>query len=206
MMDIRRYDTGLLSSSMYLIVDGGRAVVIDPCRNTSVAQGLRVDLLVVTHEHYDHISGVNIWKERYGAPLFCSAACAQNLRSPRKNLARYFEAFCELQTWVPLEQIPKADLNYTCEADRTFTDVAQWRWQGHVFDFMEIPGHSQGSIGILLDGVHFFSGDSLMWGRSIELHFPGGSEELWERVGRPRVESLPAGTRVWPGHFDGYVL
>lgn len=206
MMDIRRYDTGLLASSMYLIVDGCHAVVIDPCRNTCVAQGLKVDLLVATHEHYDHISGVNAWKECYGAPLLCSAVCAQNLRSPRKNLARYFEAFCELQTWVPVTQIPQADANYTCEADWTFTDVAQWRWRGHVFDFMEIPGHSQGSIGILLDGIHFFSGDSLMRGQSIELHFPGGSEELWKRVGKPRVESLPAGTHVWPGHFDGFVL
>lgn len=205
-MEIKQYQSDLLQSNMYLISENGHTIVIDPSRDLREEDNLKVDMLIVTHEHYDHISGVNQWKEKYGAKLLCSEPCAQNLKSSRKNLSRFFDVFCEMQTWIRLEKMPEADLDYSCQADDTFHDQMTFQWQGHEICLMEIPGHSKGSIGILLDGKEFFSGDSLMENQEIELRFPGGSAKSWEAVGKPRIAAIDRGIRVWPGHFDCFVL
>ncbi len=204
-MLIRRFESDLLCSSMYLITEQGHAIVIDPCRNTAMLQDLQIDKIILTHEHYDHISGVNAWKQLTNAPVLCSKNCGENIRSSRKNMARLFEVFCEIQTWMKLDRIPEGDETYTCEADETFEDEMEFNWQGHTFHLFEMPGHSSGSIGILLDNRHFFSGDSLIEGRDIELRFPGGSKELWEKLGAPRLARIPAGVHVYPGHFNEFI-
>ena len=205
MIEIRRYESGLLSSNMYLIVEDGHSVVIDPFADTAPAEGLKVDHILLTHEHYDHISGVNLWKEATGASVVCSKACAENIRDPKRNLARHFREFCELQTWMELDAIPASDPEYACTADLYFEDEMTLLWRDHVFHLFEIPGHSRGSIGIMLDDKDFFSGDSLMPNCEIELRMPGGSRKLWKEIGSRRIEAIPDGTRIWPGHFPGFI-
>ncbi|MBQ3157479.1 MAG: MBL fold metallo-hydrolase [Clostridia bacterium] len=206
MMEIRRYESPLLRSNMYLLVEEGHALVIDPFEDTTPGQELIIDQMLVTHEHYDHISGVNAWKQHYGAPLMCSKRCNAHLQTPQKNLARYFDVFCQLQSWIELEIFPQADAAYTCAADETFEDRHCMAWMGHTVELMEIPGHSLGSIGIMVDGKHFFSGDSMMRDYPIELRFPGGNAKLWQSTGQPRLAELPAGLHIWPGHFEDFIL
>ena len=205
MIEIRKYESGLLSSNMYVIVEGIHAIVIDPFEDTFSAQELQIDYILLTHEHYDHISGVNTWKEATGAPVFCSKACAKNIQSPQKNLANHFKEFCELQTWMKLDEIPASNSTYSCSADETFENEIWLQWQGHELELFEIPGHSQGSIGILLDSKDFFSGDSLIKNSEIELRMPGGSRKKWEEIGKNKIEGIPEGTRIWPGHFESFV-
>ena len=205
MIEIRRYESGLLSSNMYVVAEGTHAVVIDPFEDTSLCAGLTVDYILLTHEHYDHISGVNAWKEATGAVVFCSRACAENIQNPKKNLARHFREFCGLQTWIRLDEIPASDPTYSCTADQVFEDSVILPWQGHVFRLFEIPGHSLGSTGIMLDEQDFFSGDSLMENSEIELRLPGGSRKCWNEIGAPRMAQIPSGIRVHPGHFDSFI-
>ena len=203
-MEIKRYESPFLASNMYIIIEGKRAIVIDPFIDLKPAKGLVIDKIILTHEHYDHISGVNVWKAATKAPVLCSKTCAENIQSPRKNMARLFEVFCELQTWMALDTIPKADEEYTCFADEIFEDEMGFVWLGHSFHLFELPGHSLGSIGILLDNQHFFSGDSLIKDREIELRFPGGNKAKWEHIGAPRLALLPNGVQVHPGHFKEF--
>lgn len=204
-MEIRRFESDLLSSNMYLIVEGNAAIVIDPFRDITPAADLNIEKIILTHEHYDHISGVNHWKERKNAPVLCSEACAENIVNARKNLSRLFDVFCELQTWVEVKEMSNPDLNYSCEADEVFSDKMDLSWHGHSFQLFAMPGHSPGSIGILLDNQHFFSGDSLMENQKIELRLPGGSRKQWKLIGVPRLKALPDGINVYPGHFSEYV-
>ena len=191
---------------MYLIEENGHAIVVDPARNTLPGNNLIVDLLLVTHEHYDHISGVNAWKRAYQVPLLCSAACAERLNDPGKNRARHFDAFCELQTWMRLDRLPEIDTAYACQADKTFKEEKIFFWQGHRIQLIEIPGHSPGGIGIYMDNFFFFSGDNLIKDCEVELRFPGGSKKQWVEIGEPRIKAVPKGTKIFPGHFDSFVL
>ena len=205
-MTIQRYDSGLLSSNMYVITENGHAVVIDPAMNITPGRELSVDFLIVTHEHYDHISGVNIWKETYNAPLLCSAKCADRIIDSKMNQARHFNTLCEIQSRMQIDALPLIDEEYTCTADYQFCDKMEFHWQGHLFRLMEIPGHSPGSIGIYLDEENFFSGDSLLEDTEIELRFPGGSKKEWKDIGEPRISAVPKGTIIRPGHFKSFVL
>lgn len=206
MISITRYESDLLSSNMYVISENGHSVIIDPFRSISPAEGFEIDYIILTHEHYDHISGVRQWKKETRATVLCSKACAENISDPKKNLANYFNEFCELQTWVKLDEIPDADCGYSCTADKVFADEMRFRWQGHEWYLFEMPGHSLGSIGILLDDHYFFSGDSLIENCEIALRLPGGNRRKWKEIGVPRLVNLPNGIRVYPGHFDSFIF
>ena len=191
---------------MFLVVENRHAIVIDPALDTVPGNDLDIDQLIITHEHYDHISGVNAWKEKYQVPLLCSKACAARIRDSKKNQARHFDTFCEIQSWMQVGPLPQIDTAFTCEADRTFQDEMVFEWQGHTVRLIEIPGHSPGSIGIFIDESDFFSGDSLLKDTDVELRFPGGSRKQWEEVGKPRIQLIPKGTTIHPGHFESFIL
>ena len=199
-MEIHRYASDLMDSNMYIIEENGHVIVIDPYRDTTKAGQMTVDWIILTHEHYDHISGVNAWKEKSHAPVLCSAKCAENIQSPRMNLASHFKEFCELQAWKQMDTELEYDNNYVCSADKTFEDEAIFDWKGHQLKLFTIPGHSQGSIGILIDDIYFFSGDSLLQGMKVEFRMPGGSRKDWEKIGKQRLDSVPDGIKVLPGH------
>lgn len=204
-MTIDRFNSGLLNSSMYVISENGHAIVIDPCLNTEPANALNTDYILITHEHYDHIFGVNAWKEKTGAPLVCSEICAQRIKDPKKNQARHFDSFCKIQTLSDAWDLSFFNPAYSCEADSTFTGSIELVWQGHTVKIMEIPGHSPGSMGIWIDEL-FFSGDSLLEGKEIELRFPGGSKKQWEEYGKKIIDAIPEGTMVYPGHYGEFEL
>ena len=204
-MKINRYVSRLMLSNMYVIVEKGHAIIIDPFEDITPADNLIVDKILLTHEHYDHISGVNKWKNITGAPVLCSKACASNIKDPRKNMSRYFDTFCLLQTLLPAKQTNLNIVDYCCEADLIFEDMISLQWQEHTITMLEIPGHSLGSIGIYVDESDFFSGDSLFKDFEIELHLPGGSVQKWEEIGKKRIEAVPCGTKIWPGHFEDFI-
>lgn len=202
-MEIQQIKSDLLKSNMYIISENGHSVVIDPCI-TEREMYTDVDLILLTHEHYDHISGVNYWKKKTNAPIICSVPCGKNITSPRKNLSRYFDVFCELQTWMSADKNVTTDA-YKCEADETFMGEKIIQWQKHNFKLVSTPGHSAGSICIILDENILFSGDSLMKNYPTECKFPGGNVKEWNTISLPFLFGLNS-MHVYPGHFEDFIL
>lgn len=56
---------------------------------------------------------------------------------------------------------PIANIDYSCQADRSFEDHLTLEWQGNKIRLFECPGHSLGSICILVNNEILFSGDRL---------------------------------------------
>lgn len=204
MLEIIRYESSLLMSNMYVVTEDNHAVIIDPFSNSNVFDGLIIDYIFLTHEHYDHISGVNALKDTYDAPVICSKACAANIENPRKNMSCYFKEFCELQNWIKINQIPKYENNYKCKANLVFDDKLMIDWLGHQWSLFALPGHSMGSICIILDSGYCFSGDSVLENIVTECRLPGGSRKLWKEISIPRLKELPKGIRIYPGHFKSF--
>lgn len=204
-MKIMRCITDMLGSNMYIVIEEGRAIVIDPCRNTEMPDKIMPELILLTHEHYDHISGVNAWKKKYKVPVLCSKKCNERIQSEKKNMARYFEAFCGLQIGLDNRIPDDFDPSYECEADEVFENDYDFIWMGHSIRLILLPGHSPGSIGILIDN-NLFSGDCIFINQETTLKFPGGSEKEWHNISLPKIRSLPEDTFVYPGHFECFRL
>ena len=205
-MRIQRIESDLLCSNMYVIEDNGHAIIIDPCNKIEYGRGLIVDMVLLTHEHYDHISGVNEWKKNYNPDVVSSYQCSKRITSAKQNLSRYFHDFCEIQSWIKDVDLPQIDENYSCKSDVCFMDSIEFEWEGHQIRMFVLPGHSKGSSGILIDEYYFFSGDSVMKDFDIELKFPGGSMLDWENISKKRIQDLPNKIHVYPGHFEDYEL
>ena len=67
-------------------------------------------------------------------------------------------------------------------------------------DVMETPGHSQGSVSLLVEGQHvIFSGDTLFRGNCGRCDFPGGDYRKM-LTSLARLAALEGDWRVLPGH------
>lgn len=194
-----------IHSSMYVIIDSTCALIIDPNRREDALDLLNVNRVTdvtvfLTHEHFDHISGVNLLREHFPTHVICSGAAAVRITDPNKNLAKYWEVTMMDQPKEKWDEWEKEkDENYSCTADETFDGEKNWDWHGHQIHAVPAPGHSPGSVIYFIDDL-LFSGDSLVNGAGVICRLPGGSWRTYVEKTRPLIESLPDSTPVFPGH------
>ena len=178
------YDNGC-----YLLVDArNEAIVIDPAMGQLVVmdavreQGLRLVEILNTHGHPDHIFGNAAVKEATRARLAIHRLDEYRL-GPRR---------------------PPTTLDVPpCAADDLF-DEGQLPYLDDLgLSAIHTPGHTEGSTCFYLrsEGV-LFSGDLLFKGNIGRMDLPGGDREAMEESLSRIVSSLPATTRVYPGHGD----
>ncbi len=175
---------------MYVILCGSQALVVDPfvCHEAlEILMKARIAelLVVLTHEHYDHISGVNWIKQNLFCQVLCTENCARLIKDSRKNLSHYIESspFC-------------------CEADVTFSGQVEIPFARRTLNLIETPGHSKGSLCLTVDQLCVFTGDSLVNGKNVVTKLPGGSRSDYENITLPFLQSLPTDIQVFPGHGE----
>lgn len=209
-MKIDRIVSNLMLSNMYVLSENQHMILIDPCEYSFDISGYQVDYILLTHEHYDHISGVNYWKKKTGAKVTCNSSCATNIKDSKKNLSCFFKEFCQLQTMVTDETIINKSValaaEYVTEADIVFEDIMKFEWQGHKIQILSCPGHSLGSVIIIVDDQVLFSGDSVFRDYPTECGMPGGSKRKWEKISEPIINKLSKDLHVYPGHLDDFIL
>lgn len=207
-MEIRTYISPMLSSNMYVVIEEQHCVIIDPYYDEKSARfldGLQPDFMLVTHEHYDHISGVNALKDHYGIPLYANAACGKNLRNPAKNYAKFYDAYVNFQKGERVEKVA-VEADYACCADELLEDGQTLSWRGHTILIKMAPGHSAGSNLILLDRETMFSGDCMLAESVPAARFPGGNHRAFLEITLPYLKSLDGNTIVFPGHYGCFRL
>ena len=198
-----------IDSCMYIWQEEDSVVIIDPCVSKDALlyqreRNINRILVILTHEHYDHISGVNWLKENLAkVSVLCSQLCAGALDNPYRNLSEFWEVLFIGKEEKIQEQIRNMDIQpYSCEADETFEGEYEFIWQGHKIFLKETPGHSKGSICILVDEKILFSGDTLVTGHETILRLPGGSKKDFAGITLPYLESLDREIMVYPGHGE----
>lgn len=209
-MHIRTLTTQYYSSHSYLIIENGRAFLIDPGDAGIVSkalseEGVELDFGILTHEHCDHVCGCSAIREKFGCKMIASVTCDKNLRNCRRNYSQYYDAFIEVQTRIPPETQKRMD-PFTTYADEIFEGEKIIEWNGHKILLHETPGHSQGSICIVIDNEMLFSGDTLMKDDSTETNFIGGDKAQLAEVTMPWLKSLPGRMTVYSGHGETFLL
>lgn len=207
-MEIYRYVMPAILSNMYILIEGAQALVVDPSGNQDALQRLqdaqpeKVTVLL-THEHFDHISGVNLLRQNFNVEVICLKACAERLEDPSRNFAKFWRTMImDKPPQVQEEGRKVEDLDYACAADTAYDAETTISWAGNTIKLIPAPGHSRGGCLLLLDEKILFSGDNLVEGAGVICRFPGGSKRDYAAITRPLLEALPDNTFVLPGHGE----
>lgn len=202
---IYRFPMPVLDESMYIYVENSEALVIDPNKNSEGMQLLKEKkvkqiLILLTHEHFDHVSGVNYLRENFACKVICSEDAANAIGNPSKNLAKFWEVLIMDQSPENQKEALKLkDEEYSCEADMTFSTITEWQWQEHTIKAVPAPGHSKGSALYFIDDM-LFSGDSLVNGHGVITRLPGGKWKIYSEQTLPLIQDLSDDMLVFPGH------
>jgi len=180
-----------------LIIDPADfAAVLEKCRNTASVT------MLLTHEHFDHISGLNPIRDLCASycRVIAGATCSERIQDEKGNLSAYADVLAELGGKL----IPEHWSPFCCKAaDITFENQYAFRWMGHAVEMFSAPGHSAGSCCIVVDNL-LFVGDTVLE-NNLMVKFPGSSKKLYRSVTAPLLEWLLVGNRVssvYPGHGD----
>ncbi|MFP3979973.1 MAG: MBL fold metallo-hydrolase [Desulfobacterales bacterium] len=192
-MEIKQIFIPRMANFAYLIgdPDTGTCAVIDPAfdpqkiLDAAQAGGYTVKYVINTHAHSDHTSGNAEILGASGARLCIHKADAQQLAG---LLSR------AVSRVMGGKGSPRADCLL---ADHDVIQMGQIELQ-----VIHTPGHTPGSICIYTPG-HVFTGDTLFVEAVGRTDLPGGSFQQILASVHERLYTLPADTRVWPGHDYG---
>ncbi|MFR6425814.1 MAG: MBL fold metallo-hydrolase [Oscillospiraceae bacterium] len=147
-MQIQRIPFPPIGSNMYVVTQGRDAIVLDPWPDETTMQclqGYHV-LLVLTHEHVDHISGLGRMQRALSARTLWQENCTPWLRNPGNTTPVLLAALsvsrgAEARDFLRTLQLK----NETYAPDMTFGDHIVLDWGALHLEGYATPGHSRGS-------------------------------------------------------------
>lgn len=187
-MEILTYKLGYMRTNCYVVVNDGKAVAIDIGGDEKflaleeLKRDFKIEAVLLTHGHYDHISGVNYFYGR-GAKVFMPEKEKDFIADGELNLSNmYSESVKPFGVYKFVRGGDEIDLF------------------GLNFKVIETPGHTVGSVCYLL-GNNLFSGDTLFKESYGRYDFKTGSlSDLKASV--KTLYALDGATVVYPGHGD----
>lgn len=146
------------------------------------------EYVVLTHEHFDHISGVQGIVDKYGAQVVCSSNCGKAISDKKKNLSLFHDGIgFEIHTEVkPIEDYPEGLL-----------------FLNEVLEFAATPGHTNGSICIFVGG-NLFCGDLMILNQRTVTKLPGGSKNDVLKSIKNLYSLFGGDVVVHSGHGDSF--
>jgi len=188
-MIIKNIIVGPLETNTYIIGDDNTqvAMVIDPgdepdrIMDEIEKLGLKVEKIVLTHAHFDHIGASGDIKTRTGAEILLHRDDLETYRYAKDQAVMF---------GFDIDDLPSPD--------RFLTEGDEIRVGRLIFKVLHTPGHSKGGICLYGEGI-LVSGDTIFQGSVGRTDFPGGSVQELASSFR-RLLSLPEDTRILPGH------
>ncbi len=195
MMQVHTLVVGPLGTNCYLVGDDSAdtIVVIDPGGEADrilsrIEQtGKRLEAILITHGHVDHVAGVATVKEQAGAPVYAHRADGPMMEHPDPMWA-------QMVGGVP-----------PCSIDVELPDGDVLELAGLSFTVIGTPGHSPGGV-CYLAGDTLFSGDTLFEGTIGRTDLAGSDHgKMLESLAR-LTEMLSDDVEVYPGHGESTTI
>jgi hydroxyacylglutathione hydrolase len=145
----------------------------------------KVEAILLTHCHFDHVGAVAPMAEATGAPVYC----------PKLEVP----LLADIMAWVPWPGIGPFE---SYDADETLEGGEKLTLAGLDIEVFFVPGHSPGHLAYSIpsEGA-LLSGDVLFQGSIGRTDLPGGDHErLLKSIGE-LLDALPGDTNVLPGHM-----
>jgi glyoxylase-like metal-dependent hydrolase (beta-lactamase superfamily II) len=193
-LDVRMFTVGPVQENAYILrrPRSDAAVIVDPGDEADrllealAALGVRkLEAIILTHTHFDHIGAVAPVAKATGAPVYCPELETQVLAN--------------IMDYVPWPGFGPFE---SYQADHTVAGGESLELAGIPFEVHFTPGHSPGHVTwAVRDAASLFSGDVLFQGSVGRVDLPGGD---WPTL-LASIESLmtafDAETTVYPGHM-----
>jgi glyoxylase-like metal-dependent hydrolase (beta-lactamase superfamily II) len=145
----------------------------------------RLERILLTHAHGDHIASVGQFKDAHPDCRFCCPAGEVDmLDDPARNMSMAFGVSI---------QAPQAD-ETCCPGDQLDSPSGAWQ-------VLDTAGHSPAGVSYYCpsEGVAL-TGDALFAGSIGRTDIPGADHQKLLRTIRENLLNLPPETRVLPGH------
>jgi hydroxyacylglutathione hydrolase len=203
-LDVRSFTVGMVQENSYIVsnpvapagADGRRpAVIVDPgdeperLLEAIDALGVRIEAILITHCHFDHIGAVAPVARATGAPVYCP-----EIERP---------VLADVMSWVP----PGFGPFESYEADHTVAGGESITLADLDIKTVFTPGHSPGHVTYAIapsgsrESVSLLSGDVLFQGSVGRVDLPGGDWPTLERSIGGLLRSFAPETVVYPGHM-----
>ena len=198
-VELLQFVLGAFYTNCWVMVRDTDCIVIDPGLEPDALleyleeRSLRVQRVLLTHGHLDHVAGCHALDRRYRMPIHLHPADA----------FLYHGASEMAQVWnLKVEQPPErvADLS----------DGQRIPFAGREFEVICTPGHSPGSVSLRYEAapgeVLLFSGDTLFQGSIGRTDLPGGDAKALGHSILEKLFKLPGDALVLPGHNETSTL
>ncbi len=205
-----------INSNMYVLLAEDEALIIDPHKNEEITdllkgEGIKRVTILLTHEHHDHTTGVYWYQEHFESTLICQQNAAEYI-ARRQYLRPTLIAFIlgeedHINGTHVYDDFKKSYVPRRYYADITYEEEYTLKWHNYTFQFYHIPGHSQGSCLIVLNGQYAFTGDSLLKDLPIIIRFPGSNKSDYESITMSLLSRfLTPDMTILPGHGAPFVM
>ncbi len=191
-MIIKCIPGGMFVENCYIVGDEetNKGILIDPGEQIEEILSevdksrLEITKIVNTHNHLDHVAGVEIAKQKLGIPFF--------IHKKDQPVLDLLPEAC--QRWPQFSDIIKPEVEgYVEEGDKI--DIGSL-----TADVLLVPGHSWGHICLVVE-ENIIVGDTLFAGSVGRVDLTGGTsmEELLGSI-QVKLFTLPDNYNVFPGH------
>jgi len=212
--DVRAFTVGPVQENAYIVrADAAAelAVLVDPgdeaerLLDAAESLGVRIEAILITHCHFDHIGAVAPVARATGAPVYCP------------EIERVL--LSDIMSWVP----PGFGPFEGYEPEHTVAGGERLSLAGLDIEVVFTPGHSPGHVTYAIapsaprDGLAstddsagasgggsrpvLLSGDVLFQGSVGRVDLPGGDWPTLERSIGALLRAFPPETIVYPGHM-----
>lgn len=202
-----------VKSNMFVLLSGSEAIVFDPNEDEDLlslfqSKGIEKVHILLTHGHYDHISGVMWLKEHCKVDVYCQDKCAERLANKKRPLVRLVAMVLADEDRVDgghrYKDFMAGYKPFTITPDHTFQKEDNLKIRDFDIKVTSTPGHSEGSACYEINGKLIFTGDTLLQYDPVILRFPGGNKDDYEKIALPYLQSLDKKLIVMPGHGDPF--